>query len=110
LLGHPDDELVLENTGGNWALIPTGLILLIGSGFFFLGAAAFYLIVGLMQGSLSRSVITVFAAVLGVVLLSALMYEPGGRLQVLMFGGNISFLSMLFGWYIGWIFRPLSEY
>lgn len=110
LVGHPDDELVLENTGGNWAVIPTGLILLIGSGFFFLGAAAFYLIVGLMQGSLSRSVVTVFAAVLGVVLLSALMYEPGGRLQVLLFGGNISFLSMLFGWYIGWIFRPLSEY
>jgi len=110
LVGHPDDELILENTGGNWTLIPTGLILLIGSGFFFLGAAAFYLIVGLMQGSLSRSVVTVFAAVLVVVLLSALMYEPGGRLQVLMFGGNISFLSMLFGWYIGWIFRPLSEY
>lgn len=110
LVGHPDDELVLENTGGNWALVPTGLILLIGSGFFFLGAAVFYLIVGLIQGSLSRSVVTVFVAVSGVVLLSALMYEPGARLQVLMFGGNISFLSMLFGWYIGWIFRPLSEY
>jgi len=110
IVGHPDDELVLENTGGNWAVIPTGIILLIGSGFFFVGAAGFYLVAGLVQGSLSRSVMTSFAATVGVVLLSALMYEPEARRQVLMFGGNISFLSMLVGWYVGAMFKPLGEY
>jgi curved DNA-binding protein CbpA len=109
LLRHPDDELVFETHGGNWAMVPTGLILLIGSGFFFIGAAGFYIIVGLVQGSLSRSVLTVFAGVAGVVLLTSVVYVPGARHQVLFFGGNVSFLAMLFGWYLGSMFRPLSE-
>ncbi len=109
LLRHPDEELLFENTTGNWAVVPTGLILLIGSGFFFIGAAAFYIIVGLLQGSLSRSVLIVFAAVGGVVVLSALVYTSEAMKQVLMFGGNISFLAMLFGWYIGAMSRPLDE-
>ncbi len=110
LVGHPDDELVLENTGGNWAVIPTGIILLLGSGFFFIGAAGFYVVAGLAQGSLSRSVLTSFAAVAAVVMLSSMMYDPEARRQVLLFGGNVSFLSMLVGWYIGSVFKPLNEY
>ena len=109
LLRHPDDELVYQNTGGNWALIPTGIILLIVSGFFFIGAAVFYIVVGLLQGSLSKSVLTVFGGVAGVVLLTSVVYFPEAQHQVLMFGGNVSFLSMLFGWYLGSIFRPLSD-
>lgn len=109
LLGHPDDELVLESTGSNWAVIPTGIILLIGSGFFFPGAAVFYIVAGFAQGSLSRSVLVAFAGVAGVVVLSALMYDPAARFQVLKFGGNVSFLSMLLGWYVGAMFKPLSD-
>lgn len=109
LLRHPDEELVFETTTGNWAVVPTGLILLIGSGFFFVGAAAFYIIVGLIQGSLSRSVLIVFAGVAGIVVLSSIVYTPAAMKQVLLFGGNISFLAMLFGWYAGSMFRPLDE-
>jgi len=106
LLRHPDDELVFENTG-NWAVVPTGFILIIGSGLFFIGAALFYTGIGLIQGSLSKSVLTVFACVAGVVLLSALMY-PGDKYQVLMFGGNVAFLSCIFGWYTGAAMKPLN--
>ncbi len=89
-------------------LIPTGFLLLIGSGIFFLGAAVFYLVMGLLQASLSRSVLIAFAGVAAVVGLASLAYLPEARNQVLLFGGNISFLAMLIGWYIGTMFRPVS--
>lgn len=109
LVKHPDQELVFENTGDNWAAIPTGIMLLIGSGFSFLAAAGFYVVAGFAQGSISKSVLTSFVAVLGVVLLCSAVYDTEGRRQVLLFGGNVSFLSMLVGWYIGSMLLPLSE-
>lgn len=108
LVKHPDDELVFESSGSNWAVVPAGLILLIGSGFFFAGAALFYIVVGLIQSSLSKSVMTTFACVVVVVLLSALVYDPSAWEQVLLFGGNISFLPMCIGWYIGSMLKPLN--
>ena len=108
LLRHPDNELVFENPGSNWAIIPVGILLLIGSGFFFLGAAAFYILFGALQGNLSRSVMTVFLAVAGLVCFAAVMCEPSLRKQVLLFGGNIAFLSSLFGWYTGAALKPLG--
>ncbi|OFX17703.1 MAG: hypothetical protein A2Z18_07480 [Armatimonadetes bacterium RBG_16_58_9] len=81
-----------------------------GSGFFFLGAAGLYIVLGLVQNSLSRSILTIFGCVMGVVLLSAFMYNPQAWSQVLLFGGNVAFLSSLFGWYLGAMLRPLSTY
>jgi tetratricopeptide (TPR) repeat protein len=109
LVANPDEEILFEG-GNNWAVVPTGIGLLFGSGFFFLGAAAFYLLVGFLQGSVSKSVVTVFACVTAVVLIAAIMYniDPAIK-QVLLFGGNVSFLPMLIGWYIGAAFRPLNE-
>lgn len=109
LLDHPDEELVFESSGSSWAVVPAGLILLIGSGFFFVGAAVFYTVVALIQGSLSRSILTVFACVIAIVLLATLMYNPQVRMQVVMFGGNVAFLACLVGWYIGSAMKPLSE-
>lgn len=108
LLRNPDDELVFDNTGGSWAIVPVGLILLIGSGFFFPGAAGFYLIFGTLQGNISRSVLTVFGLVIGVVFFATLMYEPKASMQVLTFGGNVAFISCLLGWYTGAAMKPLS--
>ena len=108
ILRHPDDELVFDNGGNSWAIVPVGFILLIGSGFFFAGAAGFYLVFGALQGSLSKSVLTVFGLVVGIVLLAALMYEPNARLQVIAFGGNVAFLSSLLGWYTGAALKPLG--
>jgi curved DNA-binding protein CbpA len=107
LVRHPDQELVFDTSSG-WLAIPTGLFLLLGSGFFFLGAAVFYLVASLIQWNISKSVLITFVCVLGVVLLSSLTYREDAMKQVLLFGGNISFLSMLIGWYIGSSFRPLS--
>lgn len=107
LVKHPDDEIVFETS--DWVLLPAGIILLIGSGFFFLGAAALYIVVGLLQGSLSRSVLVSFVCVVSVVIISSLTYDPRARMQVLLFGGNIAFLANLFGWYFGAMMRPLSD-
>jgi len=108
LVNHPDEELLYEHAGSTWSFIPAGAMLSIFSLFFFAGAAVFYILVGLLQGSLSRSVLISFVAVAVVVLLSALTYSPAARMQVLTFGGNVSFLSLLVGWYIGSLFRPLG--
>ncbi len=108
LLRHPDEELVFDNAGANWAIVPVGLILLIGSGFFFVGAAAFYSIFAALQGNLSRSVVTVFGLVIGIVIVAALAYLPEARTQVLLFGGNVAFISSLFGWYTGAALKPLG--
>ena len=107
-LRHPDDELVFDNSGASWAIVPVGFILLIGSGFFFIGAAGFYILFGALQGSLSRSVLTVFGLVVGVVLLAAVMCEPAARTQLMLYGGNVAFLSSLFGWYTGAALKPLG--
>ncbi len=109
IIRHPDDELIIE-VGSGVAIIPAGIILMIGSGFFFIGAAAIYIVLGLLQGSLSRSVLITFGCVAGIVILSSLMYLESAMTQVLLYGGNISFLSMLIGWYIGAMSKPLSEY
>jgi len=108
LLANPDEELVFEG-GSSWAVVPTGLLLLLGSGLFFLGSAAFYIIVGFAQGTLSRSVMTVFACVTAVALIAALMYSEPAVKQVLLFGGNVSFIPMLIGWYLGAAFQPMNE-
>lgn len=108
LLRHPDDELLLDNSGSSWSIVPVGPILLIGSGFFFIGVAGLYMVLGALQGSLSRSVLIVFGVVAGVVLFAALLYEPTARRQVLVYGGNVAFLSGLFGWYTGAAMKPLS--
>lgn len=107
LVRHPDEELTFDTSDG-WLMVPTGFILLIGSGFLFLGAALFYLIIGLIQWNISKSIMIAFAATVGVVLLSALNY-PQGRMEVVMFGGNVSFISLMIGWYIGSMFKPFDE-
>lgn len=108
ILAHPDEELIFEG-GDNWMVVPSGLILLLGSGLFFLGAAAIYFVAGLAQGSLSRSVMTVFACVMAIILMAGLMYTESYAIkQVLLFGGNVSFIPMLAGWYIGAATKPLN--
>lgn len=109
ILAHPDEELIFEG-GDNWIVVPSGLILLLGSGLFFLGAAAIYFVAGLAQGSLSRSVMTVFACVMAIILLAGLMYTESYAIkQVLLLGGNVSFIPMLAGWYIGAATRPVGS-
>jgi curved DNA-binding protein CbpA len=100
---HPDDELVFEDAG----VIPTGLLLLLFCGFFFWGAAALYMVLGAIQGNLSRSVLKVFASVALIVLFAGFLYPIGGD-QVWLLGGNVAFIGALIGWYGGSTIRPLT--
>jgi curved DNA-binding protein CbpA len=105
LADHPDDELIFEPIGRGWSIIPTGILLLVFPPFFFIGAAAVYLLIGFAQGSISKSVLRVFAATMTIVLIAALMY-PLDRMSVVLFGGNVVFVGALAGWYLGAILRP----
>ena len=101
-----DDELILPGTraSGN-AFLPLGLILIVVSVLSFYAAALLYTIIGLLQESLTPSMMRIFGAVMSVVLLLTAIYAPG-RGQVLLFGGNVIFLSLLLGWALGDFFRP----
>ena len=103
---HPDEELIFD-TGSGWTAFPTGLILLVRSGVFFIGAAGLCFVAGLIPHNISKSMLTSFGCVAVVVLLSALMYNQEATKQVLLYGG-MSFIPMLMGWYIGAMFRPLG--
>lgn len=100
-----DDELIFTGIGRGGSFLPLGALLVVLSLLNFYVAAALYTVVALVQESLTPSLIRVFVTVVGVVLLLGAFYEPG-HLQVLLWGGNIVFLTFLTGWFLGDFFRP----
>jgi hypothetical protein len=103
-----DDELIFAAAGAGGrgaARVPMGLVLLALSAVSFWAAALLHLIVSGLQEARLDSVLRVFGAVTGVVVLVTAFYDPA-RLQVLLFGGNVVFLAFAFGWFLGDIFRP----
>jgi tetratricopeptide (TPR) repeat protein len=106
-IAHPDDELIFETGGRGLAIVPTGFLLLLFSPFFFLGAAVLYLVLAFIQDTISKSLLKVFGVVMGIVLLSAVLY-PKDTMSVFLLGGNVVFVGALFGWYIGAILRSDS--
>lgn len=103
-----DDELVFPSVrahGHRTVSYPVALILMVFNLFSFYLAVGVYTIIGLIQGSLSKSVLSAFLATFFVVLLASVVYQPGS-VQVLKFGGNVVFPAVLFGWAIGDMFRP----
>jgi hypothetical protein len=65
-----------------------------------------YLMLSYFQEAISPSVLGVFAAAFMITLGFFFRSSLGGGLDTLLFGGNIVFLSMLLGWFIGDLFRP----
>ena len=103
-----DDELVFQavrSPGPHRVTYPIGLILILFNLLNFYLAVAIYAIMGLVQESASKSVIVAFIATFILTALAAIVYTPGGP-QVLLFGGNVTFTAVLFGWAIGDMFRP----
>jgi tetratricopeptide (TPR) repeat protein len=101
-----DDELVFQTVRSpNKVRYPIGLILIVFNLFNFYLAAAIYAIMGLVQENASKSVITALIATFILTALAAIVYTPGGT-QVLLFGGNVTFIAVLFGWAFGDMFRP----
>ena len=108
LLGHPDDELMSQPVPlavRRARSVPVGVAVMLLSVVFFYGAAAFYLLVAVVQEHASSSVMRVLGAVVGIVLLAAVMYAPA-RPEVLLFGGNVVFPAMVGGWYLGQFMKP----
>jgi len=105
-----DDELVFQSVrvpGRRTASYPIGLILIIFNFFNFYLAAGVYILIGLIQESLSKSLLRAFAATICVTALAFLVYAPDPS-HVLLFGGNIVFPALLFGWALGDMFRPVG--
>jgi len=103
-----DEELFfqgMKSPGSPVASYPIGLVLLIFNVFNFYLAAAIYTIIGLVQDSISKSVFAALSAVVGCIIMCAVVY-PSGASQVMIFGGNVVFPGLLFGWMIGDMFRP----
>lgn len=103
-----DDEIVFQavrSSGPRAASYPVVLFLIIFNLFSFYLAAAVYIVIGLVQESLSKSVMKALLATFCLVALASLIYWPG-RIQVLLFGGNVMFPALLLGWAIGDMFRP----
>jgi len=101
---HIGDELILAGGGGRGPSIPLGLVLIVLSFVSFYAAALLYALIGILQESLTPSMLRVFGVVTGVVLLLTAVYEPG-RVSVLLHGGNIVFLALVIGWFLGDFFR-----
>jgi curved DNA-binding protein CbpA len=100
-----DDELILSGVaarGGSF--LPLGLLMIVVSVVNFYAAAALYAIVTALQESFTTSMMRVFGAVTGVVVLLAVIYQPD-HVQVLIFGGNVVFISFVIGWLLGDFFR-----
>jgi curved DNA-binding protein CbpA len=108
-LGRTSEEILLESGAGKWAILPTGILAPIISMFWFPIAFIFYCVFGLMQGSLSRSVLVVFFLVGAVIGIGALLYNPMYKDQVMMFCGNLAFPSMIVGWVLGSSITPTMD-
>lgn len=103
-----DDELVFQGVktyGRRSMTVPVGLIMIVMNLFSFYIAALMYFVIGIVQESLSKSVLKALGIVVVLTFGIALSY-PTGTPQVLIFGGNVVFPAMLVGWGIGDICRP----
>jgi hypothetical protein len=101
-----EDELLLTGApSGGGHFLPLGAVLVVLSIVNFYAAALLYLIVSFFNEAITPTMLRGFGAVVAVVLVLAAFYEPG-RGQVLLFGGNVVFLSFLVGWVLGDFFRP----
>ena len=103
-----DGELVftsIRGSGRHAASYPIGLLLVIFNFFSFYAAVGMYVLIGLVQESVSKSVVKAFIGTFALVLFISLIFGVGWK-QVLAFGGNLAFPAVLVGWAVGDIFRP----
>ena len=99
-----EDELVFSRAQSGF-LPPMGAVLLVLSAVSFWAAALVHLLLSALQEARVTGVLRVFGAVVLVVLLAGTLYADIGRGQVFLWGGNVVFLSLVFGWFIGDLFR-----
>src|SRR5204862_1189936 len=102
-----DEELIFPSwSRGKGVAVPIGLILFVTGALFFYLAGGIYVLDAALQDSFSASVLKLLCATLSLVCAIALLAPPEATRQVLLFGGNVVFVSMLVGWLLGDLFRP----
>lgn len=99
-----DDELVFSQAQSGF-VPPMGPVLLILSAISFWAAALVHVLLTILQEGRVAGILRAFGAVALIVLLTGLFYDASGRGQIFLWGGNIVFLSFVFGWFIGDLFR-----
>jgi curved DNA-binding protein CbpA len=104
-----DRELFYPTVGWGRLSFSLGLVLLLLGALWLPAALLVYLPIAYRQQSASRSVLTLLGVAFALVFgfwLAAGQLSPEAQAQTLLFSGNIVFLSMLCGWFIGDLFRP----
>ncbi len=105
LLGSFDEEVGVMVSEGSQVTAPMWLYLM-AAGVVSVGLALiFYLIFTLLESGFSRDVLGFFAGVIALTFLMAWAHA-GALALVLLFGGNLMFLSALIGWALGSPLRP----
>jgi len=105
-LRPPDQELLYQTFGLGRFNLPMGVLLFLTGILFYPLALLLYLPIAYQQASVSRSVLSVFAAAFLLVLGFTFAAPRDGTVETLLLGGNVLFPAMLFGWFIGELFRP----
>jgi hypothetical protein len=106
LVRRMDEELIFPSLARGGGGMPIGLVLFVTGALFFYLAGVIYLLIAVMQDSFSASVLKLLCATLSLVCAIALLVPAEATRQVLLFGGNVVFIAMLFGWLLGDLFRP----
>ena len=106
LIRPMDQELFYASIGSPRRSAPLGLLLTIFGAVFLPLAIAVYLTVAWVQESLSVSVILVLGASVALAFGFGMVCPHEAQMQTLLFGGNVIFISLLLGWFIGDLFRP----
>lgn len=104
-LRPPGQELVYQTFGVGRFNIPMGLLVCVTALLFYPLALLAYIPVAYRQASVSRSVLTVFAAAFFLVL-GFTFADPRAQTETLLLGGNVLFPTLIVGWFIGDLFRP----
>lgn len=105
-LRPPDQELLYQSFRLGRLNIPMG-ILLVATGILFAPIAlAAYVILAFRHASVSRSVLLVFGAAFMLTLAFTFATPHIPQSETLIFGANVIFVSALFGWFVGDLFRP----
>lgn len=105
-LRPPDQELLYQSFSVGRLNIPMGVLLFLVGILSYPLALLLYLPLAFRQASVSRSVLTVFTAVFVLVLGFTVAAPAKAQWETMLFGGNVIFPAMLFGWFIGELFRP----
>jgi curved DNA-binding protein CbpA len=109
-VGSPSRDLLSTGRLVKGGGIRLGHIALGVSVFFFWVTVGIYIFVALLRGDTSRSVSRLLMATVGVLLVTAVVYNSGFQTTILLWCGNLVFPCSVLGWYCGHALDPMKRY